>query len=138
MKKYQVIKIEIENGKRELQQKRAQCKALSSKFSYDYISSGYARISTFSKTFEDYLELLAKLPIDNELHSYDLSYFKSPNDSLRIVHRVNYPNNIVIYYIFIVGDVENTLNKLTEGKCKIVEKTVVEKQRNYTSLSCNI
>lgn len=138
MKKSGIVKIERESMKRDMTRRRGQLKNLSVKFDYNYFNCGYAAVATFSETFEEYLELTAKLPIENELHSYELHFHKQKDDSLRIVHKVNYPDNIVIYYTFLVGEVERTLDKLTEGKCKIVEKVTTERQYNYTSLSCNI
>jgi hypothetical protein len=134
----QIIEQELENINKRVKRNRAEIRMLSDVFEYDYNSGNYVRVAGKSEKFEDYLEKSAKLPTNNELINYELYYDHKPNDSLCIYHQVQKKNGYSITYIFLVGDMPRTLEKLTEGKCKIVETVEKAEERTYTRLSCNL
>ena len=139
MNRDEIVKQELEDTKKDAANRRTRIKKLLSCFEYSSYANGYATIETFSPTFKDYLELSAKLPVGNELSGYDLYWRNKRNDSLVITHSIpGKTYSTTMYYSFIVGDVERTLEKLTEGKCKVIEKTTEEKPTTYTTLSCNV
>jgi len=116
---------------------REMVRKLSNAFEYsEYGCLGSSfRVEPFCNTFEDYLAESAKLP-ENELHSYDLYWHKDENDSLVITHSVKNGKH-TLYYRFLVGEPERTLELLTEGKCKMIKKiTEPSKPTTYTALSC--
>jgi hypothetical protein len=136
MKKTAIIKEERANIKRRADIQRKKLSYLSTFFDYSLYGGGYPMVAGRCENFEEYLELSARLPTDNELYSYDLHWYNERNDSLCIMHRVVYEPGIDLFYRFLVGDVERTLEKLTEGKCKIIERTIKQEETTVTALSC--
>lgn len=136
----EIIDDQLERINRDAKQNRKRIRLLSPEFDYAHYNYGEARIEGICENFEEYLEQSAKLPTNNELHSYDLNWYESRNDTVVIKHSVPVPNNGYrgeIVYCFIVKDPARTLDLLTEGKCTIVErKTPAQKPTTYTALSC--
>ncbi len=139
MTREEIIKEELDKINKRAKTARARVKKLLACYEYNSFYGGDAQISGRCENFEEYLERSALLPIENEMYGYELYYDKVPNDTLIIRHKVNTDKKgNLISYNFYVGDVERTLDKLTEGKCKIVEKVVKAQEEKYTALSCNL
>jgi hypothetical protein len=73
------------------------------------------------------------------MYSYDLYWDKYKDDCLVIRHKVpiDKKGELSIVYQFKVREMERTLEKLTEGKCKVIEKVEIPQEHKYTALSCN-
>lgn len=139
MNAQEIIKNQLEEINKVAKANRKRVKTLSNEFEYSSYYSGYAKIADFCETFEDYLELSAKLPINNELDSYSLYWRNQQNDSVCITHKIaGKTYHDTLYYKFIVGQPLRTLNLLTEGKCKIITEERKETSCIVTSLSCNL
>lgn len=132
----EIIKKELEYINKSVEEQRATVRALLKCYDYDTYYNGYAHITGICADFEEYLEKSALLPLSAELWGYELHYDKEPNDTLVIRHKYEIGKSIIMY-CFLVGDAERTLEKLTEGKCKIVEKVIKSYETSYTTLSCS-
>ena len=136
----EIKEAELKKITEDANEKRKRIRRLSTAFEYDYYSCGEAKVLPKCENFEEYLELSAKLPTDNELESYDLGWDRERDDCVMIVHTVKYGKlyNQNVRYRFQVGDVHRTLDKISEGKCKIIKKmTRPTESVEYTTLACS-